>query len=226
MVSNSKPLIEGTVIMAENQYAGRGQLQNGWHTEPGKNLTFSILLNPGFLPLADQFDLVRVTSLGVFDALKPLLGNLLKIKWPNDIYYSSHKLCGMLIENIVQAGRIKHSVIGIGVNVNQEAFPAWLPNAISIKQILHEDYDLKTLLAEICLNIERYYLTLKAGHKSSVRDNYLSQLYRLNEVHDFKAGEVFFSGKILGVGDNGRLLILKDDEAEEAYSLKEITFLN
>ena len=226
MLSNSKPLMEGTVIMAENQYAGRGQLQNGWHTEAGKNLTFSVLLNPVFLPLTDQFDLVRVISLGVFDALKPLLGSQLKIKWPNDIYYSNHKLCGMLIENIVQSGQIKHSVIGIGINVNQETFPAWLPNAISIKQILHQDYDLKTLLAEICLNIERYYLTLKAGKKSSVRHIYLSQLYRLNEAHDFKAGEVFFSGKIIGVRDDGMLLILNNDDAEEAYSLKEITFLN
>jgi len=67
LASNSKPLIEGTVIMAENQYAGRGQQQNGWHAEPGKNLTFSILLKPTFLPVADQFDLVRAVSLGVFD---------------------------------------------------------------------------------------------------------------------------------------------------------------
>jgi BirA family biotin operon repressor/biotin-[acetyl-CoA-carboxylase] ligase len=63
LASNSKPLIEGTVIMAENQYAGRGQHQNGWHAEPGKNLTFSLLLKPGFVSLADQFDLTRAISL-------------------------------------------------------------------------------------------------------------------------------------------------------------------
>jgi BirA family biotin operon repressor/biotin-[acetyl-CoA-carboxylase] ligase len=85
LVSNSKPVIEGTVIMAENQYAGRGQQQNGWFAEPGKNLTFSVLLNPHFLAVTDQFDLVRAVSLGVFDALEPLLGAKLKIKWPNDI---------------------------------------------------------------------------------------------------------------------------------------------
>ena len=72
--------------MAENQYAGRGQQQNGWHAEAGKNLTFSLLLKPHFLPITAQFDLNRAVSLGVIDALEPLLGDKLKIKWPNDIY--------------------------------------------------------------------------------------------------------------------------------------------
>jgi BirA family biotin operon repressor/biotin-[acetyl-CoA-carboxylase] ligase len=92
LLSNSKPLMEGTVIMAENQYAGRGQHQNGWHAEPGKNLTFSLLLKPHFLPVIEQFDLIRAVSLGVFDALQPILGDKLKIKWPNDIYYADFKL--------------------------------------------------------------------------------------------------------------------------------------
>jgi len=123
LVSNSKPLMEGTVIMAENQFAGRGQQQNGWFTEAGKNLTFSLLLKPHFLDIADQFDMVRVISLGVFDALEPLVGKKLKIKWPNDIYYGDHKLGGILIENLIQAGQIRNSIIGIGINVNQERFP-------------------------------------------------------------------------------------------------------
>ena len=83
--------MEGTVIMAENQFAGRGQQQNGWHADPGKNLTFSVLLKPHFLDISNQFDLVRVISLGVFDALEPLLGKKLKIKWPNDIYYEDYQ---------------------------------------------------------------------------------------------------------------------------------------
>ena len=95
LVANSKPVPEGTVIMAESQYAGRGQQQNGWHSEPGKNLTFSLLLNPAFLAVTDQFDLTRVVSLGVYDALEPILGNNLKIKWPNDIYYGDKKLGGI-----------------------------------------------------------------------------------------------------------------------------------
>ncbi len=225
-LSNSKPLPEGTVIMADSQYAGRGQQQNRWHSDPGKNLTFSILLTPGFLAIADQFDLTRVVSLGVFDALNPLLGNKLKIKWPNDIYYADKKLGGMLIENLLQGSRIKHSVIGIGLNVNQDNFPPELSHAVSLKQILQQDYDLRLLLSEICNNIEAWYLKLKAGKISLVRDSYLSRLYRLNEPRSFRANEHVFSGTIKNVKNNGLLVVNNNFGTELEFSFKEIEFLD
>ena len=225
LLSNSKPLPEGTVIMAENQYAGRGQQQNGWHTEAGKNLTFSILLKPHFLSVTDQFDLIRAVSLGVFDALEPLLGNNLKIKWPNDVYYKNYKIGGMLIENIVQGSQIKNAIVGIGLNVNQESFPGALPNARSLKQILHTDYDLQALLSEICRNIEAWYLNLRAGRVSFVRETYLSRLYWLNEHKSFKTGNVTFDGVIKGVRDNGLLVVQNNNSEELEFSLKEIEFL-
>lgn len=225
LASNSKPLIEGTVIMAENQYAGRGQQQNGWHAEPGKNLTFSILLKPTFLPVTDQFDLVRAVSLGVFEALAPLLGDKLKIKWPNDIYYADQKLGGMLIENMIQGGQIKNAIVGIGLNINQEIFPNHLPNAISLKQILHQDYDLNSLLTDICRHIEAYYLNLKAGKISFVRESYLKRLYWLNEKKSFRSKEEMFDGVINNVKDNG-MLVVKNNKGEELeFSLKEIAFV-
>jgi BirA family biotin operon repressor/biotin-[acetyl-CoA-carboxylase] ligase len=218
--------MDGTVIMAENQFAGRGQHQNGWHAEPGKNLTFSVLLQPHFLPVTNQFDLVRIISLGVFDALEPLLGSKLKIKWPNDIYYADDKLGGILIENIIQSGQIKNSVIGIGLNVNQDGFPSYLLNAVSIKQILHQDYDLKVLLADICRHIEAYYLNLKAGKISFVRNAYLSRLYWLNENKSFKSQMNEFNGIIRNVKDNGLLVVENNNHEELEFSLKEIEFLN
>jgi len=225
LLSNSKPVIEGTVIMAENQYAGRGQQQNGWHAEPGKNLTFSLLLKPHFLPLAQQFDLTRAVSLGVIAALKPLLGDQLKIKWPNDIYYGDKKLGGMLIENMVQGSQIKDSIVGIGLNINQENYPEGM-NAISVKQILHQDYDLKDLLSEICRHIEAYYLTLQAGKIAFLRETYLSRLYWLNEQKSFKSKGRTFQGIITGVRDNGLLVIRDNKNSEIEFSLKEIEFLN
>ncbi|CAN5416780.1 biotin--[acetyl-CoA-carboxylase] ligase [soil metagenome] len=226
MLSNSKPLIEGTVIMAENQFAGRGQQQNGWHAEAGKNLTFSILLKPSFLPVLDQFDLTRVISLGVYDALQPLLGEKLKIKWPNDIYYGDSKLGGMLIECFIQSGQIKNAIIGIGLNINQEHFPPHLPNAISLKQILHTDYDLKTLLFEICGHIEGYYLKLKAGKTVFVRKQYQDRLYWLNDHKCFETENGKFAGTIKGVKENGILLVLDNNDELKEFSLKEIKFLN
>ncbi|MEO6632326.1 MAG: biotin--[acetyl-CoA-carboxylase] ligase [Mucilaginibacter sp.] len=225
LASNSKPLIEGTVIMAETQYAGRGQQQNGWHAEPGKNLTFSILLKPSFLPVTQQFDLVRAISLGVFDALQPLLGDNLKIKWPNDIYYSDRKLGGMLIENMIQGGQIKNAIVGIGLNVNQQDFPDSLPNATSVKQILQQDYDLNTLLSDICRHVEAYYLNLKAGKILFVRETYLTRLYRLNEQREFKSKDGQFAGTIKNVRDNGILVVENNNYEELEFSLKEIEFV-
>ena len=227
LVSKSKPLIEGTVIMAEDQYAGRGQQQNGWHAEPGKNLTFSLLLKPSFLAIPHQFDLVRAVSLGVFDALQPLLGEKLKIKWPNDIYYDNRKLGGMLIENMIQGLQIKNAIVGIGLNINQEIFPANLPNAVSVKQILQQDYDLKTLLSEICRHIEAYYLSLKGGKVVFVRNTYLSRLYWLNEEKQFKSKDgVEFYGVIREVRESGKLVIRNNKNEELEFSLKEIEFVH
>ena len=226
LTSNYKPLPEGTVIMAENQYAGRGQQQNGWFAEAGKNLTISILLKPSFLKITEQFDLVRAVSLGVFDAFEPLLGPALKIKWPNDIYCGERKLGGMLIENMIQGGQIKNAIAGIGLNINQDIFPDWVPNAISLKQILHADYDLKTLLSEICRHVEGWYLKLKAGKISDVRDSYLSRLYWLNEPRAFKAKGDVFTGTIKSVRDNGLLVVDNNKQAEQEFSLKEIEFIN
>ena len=76
MVSNSEPLPEGTVIMAENQYEGRGQVQSKWHAEPGKNLTFSIFIQPSFLPIRDQFTLNMAISVAIQHALKSLTGRI------------------------------------------------------------------------------------------------------------------------------------------------------
>jgi BirA family transcriptional regulator, biotin operon repressor / biotin---[acetyl-CoA-carboxylase] ligase len=224
-LSNSKPFSEGTVIMAESQYAGRGQQQNRWHSEGGKNLTFSILLNPVFLPLAQQFDLTRAISLGIVNALTPLLGDQLKIKWPNDIYYRDGKLGGILIENIVQGGQIKNSIIGIGLNINQEVFPLDVPNPVSLRQILRRDYDLKILLSDICKNIEVTYLNLKAGKFNLVRKAYLERLYWLNERKMFKAGGHAFEGIIENVKDDGFLIVNNGSGASE-YTQKEIEFLN
>jgi BirA family biotin operon repressor/biotin-[acetyl-CoA-carboxylase] ligase len=225
LLSNSKPVPEGTVIMAETQFAGRGQQQNKWHSEPGKNLTFSLLLRPSFLMVNDQFDLVRAISLGVFDALQPLLGDGLKIKWPNDIYYGDKKLGGMLIENLLQGEQIKNAIIGIGLNINQEHFPGGAGNAVSLKQILQKNYDLRGLLADICNHIEAYYLNLKAGKISFIRETYLNRLYWFNKDARFKAAGETFNGAIKGVKDNGLLAIQRDNK-EITYNFKEIEFLN
>ncbi len=138
LLSNSKPLPDGTVIMADHQYAGRGQSNNEWQTEYGKNLTFSIYLKPNFLTLNHQFNLNKAISLGINDCLRTIIGEGCKIKWPNDIYYENQKLGGVLIENITSGSNIKASIIGISLNVNQITFSENLNNATSISKILQK----------------------------------------------------------------------------------------
>ncbi|RFZ92588.1 biotin--[acetyl-CoA-carboxylase] ligase [Mucilaginibacter conchicola] len=224
LLSNSTPVPEGTVIMAEDQFAGRGQRDNTWHAQPGKNLTFSILLNPRFLSAQQQFDLTRAISLGVYDALYPLLRDSLKIKWPNDIYSEGNKFGGMLIENVLQGSQIKHSIIGIGINVNQEDFHPSAINATSIKKILQRDYELKIILADICKHIEAYYLQLKAGKFQEIRELYLNRLYRLNRDCWYKSNGDEFKGVIKNVTNEG-LLVVEQSTGEQHYNLKEIEFL-
>lgn len=224
LVANSTPLREGTVIMAEHQTAGKGQQQNGWHSEAGKNLTFSLLLFPHFLLPENAFSLLMAVSLGVIKPLQKILSNSVSIKWPNDIYYGQKKLGGILIENILAGQMIKHSVIGIGINVNQAVFPAHLPNPISLQQILNKKSGLKEVLLQICAGIESYYLKLKAGRLEEIKQEYLENLFGLGQELPFKANEKIFKGKIFTVNQMGLLGIKKEKETV-FFDLKQIKFI-
>ncbi|MDN3597766.1 biotin--[acetyl-CoA-carboxylase] ligase [Mucilaginibacter myungsuensis] len=225
LLSNTKPVADGTVIMAESQYAGRGQQQNKWHSAPGMNLTFSLLLRPSFLPLGQQFYLTQAVSIGVVSALRQATSENVQVKWPNDIYFGDKKLGGILIENIVQGSNIKHSIVGIGLNVNQTDFPPEVPNPTSVKQILHSDHDLHQLLSQICAHIEAWYLKLKAGKWDEIRQAYLNNLYWLNQEREFSSDGVDFTGTITGITEHG-FLVVRTESEEKEFNLKQIQFLN
>ncbi|MEE1947300.1 biotin--[acetyl-CoA-carboxylase] ligase [Pedobacter sp. KR3-3] len=225
LVSNSEPLAEGTVIMAENQYAGRGQQQNTWHAEPGKNLTFSVLLRPGFLPLDKQFLLNMVVSVAVNRVLSAYVPSGMRIKWPNDVYYFDQKMGGILIENTIVGSTIKTAVIGIGLNVNQQVFaPELKQRATSLGQILQQDVNLDKLLSEICTELERLYLQLRAGHYTELRQSYVDRLYRFDQPANYRQNGEVFEGTIKGISDLGLLCLEKEGQMVE-YNFKEIEFL-
>ncbi len=224
MVSNSEPLPEGTVIMADNQYAGRGQQENTWHAEPGMNLTASLFLKPRFLPVDKQFMLNMAVSIGIRDALREFVTENISIKWPNDIYYKDRKLGGILIENSIVGSGYKSAIIGIGINVNQTNFnPEQVKTAASLREILQEDVNLMGLLAEICKRIEVQYLRLKANPSDMTAD-YLSGLYRFQQIAAFKDSSDTFEGIIVDVSSRGQLIIEKAG-LKVGYSFKEVEFL-
>ncbi len=210
--------------MAEEQFAGRGQVNNTWVSEPGKNLTISILLKPVFLPVDQQFVLNQTVCLALNDVLRRYFDNSATIKWPNDCYVGHRKIGGMLIENMVQGDRIRNSVVGIGLNINQVEYPDELKNVTSFKKILHRDYDLRKILGEICTALEGRYLQLKGGHTTEINEAYLERLYKRGVYSAFRTGNETVNGRILGTSRYG---LLEVDIAGKIrhFGLKEIEFI-
>lgn len=222
-LSKSTPVKEGTVIMAVDQKRGRGQRGNSWVSEAGKNLTFSILLKPSFLTPDEQFYLNITISWSIVQALQPILGDRLSIKWPNDIYVDEKKLGGILIENLISGSKWKESIVGIGINVNQNHFEG-LPNACSIKQLLQEEYSLTDLLYELCRRIEANYTELKTHGVSRLQTFYVQYLFGLNQVREFSINGIRVQGKIVDITRKGQLMIDFDGHTAN-FDFKEIVFV-
>ena len=227
MLQNSKP-IEGTVIMAKEQFAGRGQMGNTWNTEAGKNITMSVVLYPEQLDADKQFFLNMAVALAVKDFCEFVLLDEIKIKWPNDIYYHDKKLGGILIENTLSGTQITSAIIGIGINVNQEIFDASLPNPTSLLQIKKlgdsPGYDIHKLVEELCAYLEKYYLQLKQQHYNFLDKGYTEALYRYQQTHEFKRGESIFKGEINGVTKDGKLIIHSGTK-ELRFGFKEVEYI-
>ncbi len=225
LVSNSEPLAEGTVIMADEQYAGRGQQEMTWFSAPNENLTFSVFLKPSFLKINEQFLLNMLVCLAIKEALNTYVSSAITIKWPNDIYFGHQKLGGILIENNLMGPVYKSAIIGIGLNVNQQVFsPEIQSRAISIQQILQADVNLVQLLAEICSHIEHGYLKLRRGNYPDLKSRYLANLYNFNIPAVYKHQGVQFEGRIIDVTDEGLLLVQQNDNVTK-YNFKEIQYI-
>lgn len=224
MLSNSKPLADGSVIMADEQLNGKGQQGSFWEASPGKNITLSLLYYPNFLTIDKQFYLSMAISLGVLDFLEELSIADISIKWPNDLYVKKNKIAGILIENSLMGNYLKSSIIGIGLNVNQEKFYSDAPNPISIKQITGLNYDLNQIIPKLFHFIEIHYLQLKAGKFEFLKESYLSSLFRFNTLGSYKSNNVVFQGKIIDIETSGRL-VLDVDNHKKSFDTKEIEFL-
>lgn len=215
---------EGALLTTGNQTAGRGQRGNVWESQPNQNLTFSILLKPTFLVPAEQFWLNVAVSLGVYDTLRPLLSESLRIKWPNDIFVDDQKLGGILIENTLQGSQIAWSVVGIGLNINQTTFDHTTATSLQQQAPLPDGYDRAGLLGLLCENVEKRYLQLRARQFGLLKANYLQTLYRYQETHVFSSNGRTFQGIIVGIDPTGRLAIQEDQEVRY-FGFKEVAFV-
>ena len=212
---------EGCTVITDFQTAGRGQRGNQWQGAPAENLMLSVVWQPTFLAATEQFRLSQAVALGVHDWAATLLGPdpQLKVKWPNDLYYGSQKLGGILIENSLSGPKIQYSVIGIGLNINQQALT--LPTATSFTLLTGRAYDRAALAARLLECLERRYLQLRAGQVGTLRRDYLQVLYRYQEIHPFIIDGQMVSGQIVGVEDDGRLAVAIGNELRR-FGLQEI----
>ena len=217
---------EGTLILAYKQSAGRGQKGNVWLTEAGLNLTFSIIYYPKFLLAKQVFLLSKITSIALRDTLVEFLPmEEVDIKWPNDMLVNKKKVAGILIENQLEGSRIGSSVIGVGLNVNQPAFPEEIQHkATSMYQAREEKFDTEKVLQKFLSQLERRYLELKNLGSSTIDQLYVRYLFGYQEEMTFHKDGEDFTGMIVGVDERGRLAIAEGQKLNY-YDFKEISFL-
>lgn len=217
-------LPEGSVVVADKQTAGRGQLGNAWESEPGKNLTFSIVLYPGCIPANHQFLISQIASLSVKETLDTYVSGI-RVKWPNDIYRHEKKICGMLIENDLSGNFLYCSIIGIGINLNQEVFRSDAPNPVSLRQLTGQTYNREQVLNEFLERFYRNYLLLLQEKYAEIRLRYRRALYRGEGYFPYADAGGAFEACIREIETTGHLVLELRDGSLRRYAFKEVSCL-
>ena len=230
IIDTGRFLPSGSTVRAITQTAGRGQRGNTWEAEPGKNLTFSILLRPGGLLPRHHFLVSEAIAIATASFLSTLAGDGIKIKWPNDIYYEDRKIAGILIENVLGvSGQILHTVAGIGININQTVFSDAVPNPISVANIIGSELDLEVLMPRIVKSITALVDSLApiiaSGKPLTDFENlYHSWLWRADGFYNWRdtASGTVFSARIERVMSNGQIILRLPDDNTIGYMFKEV----
>lgn len=196
----------GMVILSDYQSGGRGQGKNVWVSDPEKNILMSWIVYPAFLSVQDQFQLSKAVSLAITDFLGAHSLEAV-IKWPNDILCSGAKICGILIENSVMGGQIRHSIVGIGLNVRQERFPEFPWRATSMFLEAGTKVAPGLLAESLAGFLDLRYDQLAGGGADEINSAYLQRLYRLDAPSEFTDGRSRFTGVVRGVDASGRLQV-------------------
>ena len=218
-------LPEGTLLVADLQTKGRGQIKSGWISEEFKNFTGTYLLKPN-IKLENSFLINLIISLAVKSVVEDYVGDekSVKIKWPNDILIDRKKIAGILIENQVKSKYISNSFIGIGINVNQTHFPVFKREATSIISETKKNVLIDELTNKLSIQIQQFYMLYKTkGHKPLL-SLYLDALY-LNREWSYFLIPNCIELMITGISDNGMLILVDKQSNILSFGIKEIEFL-
>jgi len=236
----------GMAIFAHEQLSGKGQRGKTWSSEIDANIILSIVIKPQPLLLTQQFMLSACVAVAIHDFFMKYTGSDTKIKWPNDLYWQDRKAGGVLIESIVGSrsertpmekpgvnnrqptvnspqfvsSNWEWAIAGIGININQTVFPAYLPNPVSLKQITGKDFNVMELAKELCGFLEKHYCKLIAGDFYGVYDLYLASLYKKNSTLKLKKDNRVFEAIFKSVSPSGKLIV--QHAIEEEFDFGEV----
>ena len=224
-LSGEQALENYTVVTAEKQTRGKGQMGAKWDSETGKNLMFSVLINNKLATISEIFDLNVAVALAVLTTLE--INNIpnLSIKWPNDIMSDHKKIAGILIENSIKSDGKIESVVGIGVNVNQQNFEN-LPKASSMAVVSISEFDLDEILHKIIFQIKKNCGYILTNQTDKLWSKYHGNLFKIIIPVAFEdANQTKFMGIIQGVTSNGLLQIKVEDDSVKTFGIKEVQML-
>lgn len=209
----------GMAIFAHEQTKGKGQPGRKWATEKDAGMALSIIVQPDFLSPVQQFQLSACAAMSAHQVIAVLAGDETTIKWPNDIYWRNRKAGGILIESIISHNRPGHpawqwAIVGIGFNINQEKFPDWLPNPVSLKQITGKHFDIMSMAKDYCRHFDANYTLLRNGGFDQVYQYYISHLFKKGELVKLKENSRVFEATIKTVTEQGKLIVQHSMEEE------------
>jgi len=212
LLSQSKQ-IDGTIVLTNFQFKGKGRGVNQWESEKNRNILMSIILYPNFLLPENQCYLSITISLGIRKTIESFTSNSCTVKWPNDIFVNDKKIAGVLIQNTLGGNRIKNTIVGIGLNVNQVKFSNSLKIATSLTNECGNELDRDFVLEMLVNNLNYYYSKLINHDFKYLRESYLNDLYKKDKYLDFilpNGNKI--NGTIKGISDIGELIIYSQGE--------------
>ena len=209
-------------VVVDFQKEGKGQGDNSWHSNRKENLLTSVLLFPEFLSASEQFGMAIVASLAVCEVLEKYLKAM--IKWPNDILVGNRKIAGILIENGIMENRVTHSIIGLGLNLNQDRFPPFPRKATSLFFETGVKCDPREMADAFVVALEGMEKRLEKGERALLEEEYLEKFYLQGQASDFESAEGIFRGTITGITPEGELRI-RGEDGMKSYGFSEVRFL-
>lgn len=217
----SGELVHGTVILADEQTAGKGQRGSTWLSEGGSNVIMSIFVEHDNLTVENQEAINHWVSLSILSLLKKynILG---QVKWPNDILVNSKKIAGVLIENQIGNGRLKSSIIGIGLNVNQENFGDITATSLKLNSSMF--HPVRDVALQLITALNEESSTIMDANRIELKSRYHENLWRIGEMVQFIENEELISGKLLGTNEQGLLQMNVNGEIR-TFDLKQIKFV-